>query len=156
MIKINVPGWKTLQLNTIVFDYNGTLAIDGIISQNLKNRLCKLAEKLSIYVITADTFGSALEQLKGIPVKVEILGSSDQVNAKSKFVDSIGASRTVTVGNGANDVGMHVQAALAIGVMGHEGIFKNTFSASDIVVSSPEDAIDLLLKEKRLIATLRQ
>ena len=31
MIEIDIPGYKTLHLEHLVLDYNGTLAVDGVL-----------------------------------------------------------------------------------------------------------------------------
>jgi soluble P-type ATPase len=46
-------------------------------------------------------------------------------------------------------------AAIGIVVMTPEGISTKAWQGADIVVGNPANAIELLLKPKRLIATLR-
>jgi soluble P-type ATPase len=50
---------------------------------------------------------------------------------------------------------MFAASALAIVVVGQEGACVKSLLAADIVVTSPLDAMDLLLRPKRLVATLR-
>jgi len=50
---------------------------------------------------------------------------------------------------------MLAAAALGIGVCGDEGISTEALQSCAIVVRNIHDALDLLLSEKRLIATLR-
>jgi soluble P-type ATPase len=45
---------------------------------------------------------------------------------------------------------------LGIAVLGDEGISASTMKNADIVVKNISDALDLFLKPKRLIATLRE
>lgn len=59
------------------------------------------------------------------------------------------------VGNGANDLEMF-RLAKSICVIGREGAFGKTIANADIVVTRPEDALDLLLNSKRMTATLRR
>lgn len=59
------------------------------------------------------------------------------------------------IGNGYNDMKMFAKAALRIAVLGKEGLYPGLLSLSDVLVSAPEDALDLLLKPDRLRATLR-
>lgn len=59
MISIKIPGFKELHLSFLVLDFNGTLATDGKIIKGVTENLNKLASKLKIHVITADTFGKA-------------------------------------------------------------------------------------------------
>ena len=61
----------------------------------------------------------------------------------------------VTIGNGFNDIQMSDAADLSICVMGKEGCCGALLMHCDIVVTSIDDALDLLLKTGRLRATLR-
>nr|MBN1229125.1 ATPase P [Anaerolineae bacterium] len=62
----------------------------------------------------------------------------------------------VVIGNGGNDAGMLRVAAISIAVLDREGLNTESLQAADIVVTSALDALDLLLKPKRLVATLRR
>ena len=64
-------------------------------------------------------------------------------------------ARTVAFGNGANDALMLRKARLGICVMHGEGASLQALLASDVLVASAEEALDLLLKPARLVATLR-
>ena len=39
---IEIPGYKTLDLDYLVLDYNGTIAVDGLIPPAIKERLLLL------------------------------------------------------------------------------------------------------------------
>ena len=54
---IEIPGYKTLDLDYLVLDYNGTIAVDGLIPPAIKERLLLLGDSFKIYVLTADTHG---------------------------------------------------------------------------------------------------
>ena len=56
---IEIPGYKTLDLDYLVLDYNGTIAVDGLIPPAIKERLLLLGDSFKIYVLTADTHGTA-------------------------------------------------------------------------------------------------
>ena len=51
---IEIPGYKTLDLDYLVLDYNGTIAVDGLIPPAIKERLLLLGDSFKIYVLTAD------------------------------------------------------------------------------------------------------
>ena len=55
MMTIEIPDYKTLELEYLVVDYNGTLAVDGEIRDGVKERLSRLSKDFTIYVLTADT-----------------------------------------------------------------------------------------------------
>lgn len=155
-INIDVPFMEELNIQHIVFDMNGTLAVDGEIPASIKEKLSLLAQKANLYLITADTFGTAAEQVKEIPIKLlkldnVIMGGQQKVS----FVKELGAEHCVTIGNGTNDHSMLKAAKVGIVVIGKEGASVQAFSNANIMVNSGEDAIDLLLHPKRMIATLR-
>lgn len=154
-MKVKIPGYKELDLKYLVLDYNGTIAVDGGIPESVKERLKILAEEFQIYVVTADTHGNARESCKDLPVEIYTFPSSDAAGSKKRIVEELGADHCVCVGNGRNDVWMFRAAELSIAVMDEEGMYGKLAVEADICVRSIEEGMDLLQKEKRLIATLR-
>lgn len=152
---IEIPGYKTLNLQYLVLDYNGTIAIDGTMPDTIKLRLRTLAESLEIYILTADTHGTAEENCRGLPLHIHTFPSSYTMEEKLKVIESLGAEHCATIGNGRNDTKMLQAGALAIAVMDQEGMYGKLASDADICVHAMEDALDLLCHPKRLIATLR-
>lgn len=152
MLRIDIPQRGILELQHAVFDVNGTLAVDGIASQEVVARLKQLSELLSIHILTAGTHGNLpqLEQTLGFPLQT--IGKGDE---KMRYVQQLGPANVIAFGNGNNDVGMLRLAAIGVAVMTQEGIAIRALQGADIVVRSPLDALDLVLKPKRLIATLR-
>ncbi|MEG6616661.1 ATPase P [Peptococcaceae bacterium 1198_IL3148] len=155
MINVAVPGVGSLCLKHLVLDYNGTIAFDGNLCQGVEAALNLLAEKIKVYIITADTFGTVAEMCKDIDGEVTVLTSANGTEEKGRFVESLGAAGVVAIGNGANDSLMLKKAALGIVVMGNEGAAVKTIIQADIVVQDINDALGLLLNTQRLIATLR-
>ncbi|HEY9123524.1 MAG TPA: hypothetical protein VIO15_04235 [Bacteroidales bacterium] len=156
MIAIDIPGYKKIELAHLVLDYNGTLAIDGKLIDGVKQLIGQIGSKLNIYVLTADTFGSAKGQLSGLNCSIEILGLSMQDIQKEKYIISLGAENVVAIGNGANDALMLKSSALSIAVIQKEGASAKSIMEADIVCFSIVDALELLLNPKRIIATLRR
>jgi soluble P-type ATPase len=154
VIHIEIPGRGVLELDHLVLDLNGTLATDGLVPPPVGERLRALSASLACHIVTADTFGTA-ESLVGLEVDVVRLPPGDQVAAKADFVRALASDGTVAVGNGANDTAMLREAALGILVIGREGAAVRSLLAADLVVTSVEDALDLLTSPKRLIASLR-
>ena len=155
MIEVKVPGYKTLELNHMVLDYNGTLSCDGEVIQGVKKRLSTLSEQLSVHVITADTFGKVESRLKDVPCEITVLPLENQDVAKIEYIKQLGADRTVCIGNGRNDRLMLKAAALGIAVVLEEGAAMETVMDADVVFTSINSALDLLSNPLRLIATLR-
>jgi soluble P-type ATPase len=154
MIVVDIPGWGRAEMEHLVLDLNGTLAVDGVIPGGVTARIQELAASLQVHVLTADTFGSAAGYA-GEGLQVRVLEPGDQVEAKARFVRALGATRTAAIGNGMNDEGMLREAALGIVVLGREGAAARAILAADVVVPSVEDGLDLLRFPRRLVASLR-
>ena len=86
MLEIAIPGGEILRLEHLVADFNGTMACDGVLLPGARDALCRVAEKLAIHIVTADTFGKAREALSGIPCKLAILPEGGQDSAKLRYV----------------------------------------------------------------------
>ncbi len=155
MITVDIPGYRPMQLAHLVMDYNGTLAVDGEIEPGVAQALKTLASKLSIHVVTADTFGLAADRLAGCPVQLSVLPPGDQDVAKRNYVDDLGAEKTVAIGNGRNDRLMLKHAGLGIAVILDEGAAFETLAAADVVCRGILPALNLLTHPLRLKATLR-
>jgi len=155
MLEIDIPGYKKLQLESLVLDYNGTLACDGTLLDGVRERLETLANTLKIYVLTADTFGRAREGLHRIPCELKVLPPGEQDIAKLDFIKGLGRETTVCIGNGRNDRLMVKEAALGIVVVQEEGAAVETILAADVVCLNIHAALELLISPLRLVATLR-
>lgn len=156
MLEINIPGHKTLQLHHLVADYNGTLACDGKLLPDSPSLIPKVAQTLKVHVITADTFGNVERELSGLPVKLVILQPGQQDKQKAEYIRQLGAESCICIGNGRNDLLMLEQAALGIGVIQEEGAYAATMAASDVLCTSIQSALRLLLNPNRLVATSRR
>lgn len=155
MLTVVVPGSTTLQLEHLVLDFNGTMACDGVLLEGVPSLLNALSKHLRVHVLTADTFARAAEALAGLPCAVTILEASGQAQAKLDFIQRLGASLTVCIGNGRNDRLMLGAAALGIGVVQAEGASVEALNAAKVVALRIHDALQLLLNPLRLAATLR-
>ena len=155
MIRLNIPGNADAAIKNVVFDMNGTLAEDGVIKNSVKQLLIELSKNADIYIITSDTFGSAADSVKDLNVKLYIIDGENSAEKKKDIVYKLGYSETVVIGNGYNDYAMFKQGFIGIGIMGLEGLSLKAALHCDIIIGNIEDAINLLLNPKRLIATLR-
>jgi len=155
MRTIDIPGFKTIELEHLVLDYNGTLALDGEILEGVRDRLEQLSRSLKIHVLTADTFGHARSRLEGLDCLFHLIGKGDQAGAKAEYVRKIGAENVVSIGNGRNDALMLEKSALGIGLIQGEGGAVSALNSGDIICKDVNDALDLLLFPLRLKATLR-
>jgi soluble P-type ATPase len=148
---ISIPNYKNINAKTVVFDLNGTLAVDGKVDEEIKELLNELNKKYDIVVLTADTFGTIKKEFEGYNIVIEIIKNTEEkMNKAKEYAPYIG------VGNGNNDIDMLKNAELGITIIGKEGCSVKTLLSADIVVNNITDAINLLLNEKRMIATLRK
>ena len=154
MLKIKIPGREEMSLSHLILDYNGTIAEDGEIIEGIRPRLAELEKDLAIYVITADTHGTAAKKCEGLPLQVLTFPTTEVGKIKAEEAKKM-TGGVITIGNGYNDIQMSDVADLSICVMGKEGCCGALLAHTDVVVTSIEDALDLLLKSGRLRATLR-
>lgn len=155
MLHIDIPGSKGLNIEYLVLDYNGTIAVNGDILPGVKERINLLSKNLTIYVLTADTFGTARKACEDLKVNFvtlkEILGTKE----KEEFVTNLGYENVASIGNGMNDHLMLKKSALGIAIIQNEGAAIKTILSADIAINSITDALDLFVYPTRLKATLR-
>jgi len=155
MINIDIPGQGTINTEHLVLDYNGTLAIDGKLIPRVKDILNILSKKIKIHVLTADTFGSSVKELTGINCSLHILSYTSQDAQKKQYITDLGKNKVIAIGNGKNDALMLKEAVIGIAVIQKEGTSVKSLQNADIICKSIIDALNLLEKEKRITATLR-
>jgi P-type E1-E2 ATPase len=156
LIEIGIPGWGSMEIENLVLDLNGTIATDGKIPSEVKEKINSLSDKMKIYILTADTQETASEEISNMGVELLKISEEDSAEVKLKVVESLDPTRTVAIGNGNNDRLILKEAALGIAVLGDEGISASAMKNADVIVKNISDALDLFLKPKRLIATLRE
>ncbi len=155
MFELDIPGFGPVRLKHLVSDFTGTLSVDGRLIEGVRERINKISEFLKVHILTADTFGKAREELKGINCEVHILHGEDHDVQKEEYVRRLGPEGVVAIGNGNNDRRMLKVARVGIAVCLLEGCSRDSLTSGDILVHTPVDALDLLLNPKRLKATLR-
>jgi soluble P-type ATPase len=156
VIRIAVPGRGSHTIEHLILDLNGTISVDGRIVRGVKEKLRGLSEELEITVVTADTNRNAESLLAGLPVRIHMIRENQENEQKLAVVLEKGKGNTVSIGNGCNDVSMLRESVIGICVVGKEGASPEALMASDVVVPTINDALDLLLKPQRLRATLRR
>ena len=158
-ISIDIPGFGLRQVCAIVTDYTGTLSRGGRLVPGVKERLFKLAESMVIHVITADTFGFAQEELKGVPLTHHRLEGEDHDIQKRQYGQKLGLQHCAVFGNGNNDR-LLLKAAkelggLAIVVDYGEGCVTDALLNTHLFIMGAVNALELLIEPKGCIATLR-
>ena len=155
-VRIDIPGWGNIDIENIVIDLNGTIATDGRIAPEVKQKINSLSELAKVYILTADTQGTANEEILGMNAELIKIPEEDSKQGKFDFLKTLNLEMTVVVGNGSNDQLILKEAALGIAVLGDEGVSVSAIKSADVVVKNIQNALDLVLKPKRLIATLRE
>ncbi len=156
MIELNIPGKGILQLEHLVSDVNGTLALDGQLPEGLSRLVRNLRDRLTIHLLTADTHGkqSIIDQQLGLQaVRIQ---PGDEARQKADYVRRLGAERVVAMGQGANDALMLREAALGICILSREGVALETLQEADLLVPDVFAALELLDKPLRIVASLRR
>ncbi len=152
---VKIPGKESFEIKNVVFDYNGTVAIDGKLIAGISDIINELSNSFNFYVITADTYGTVKKELENINCEVIVIPNSQQDICKLEFVKELGLQYTLSVGNGRNDKLMLKETVLGIAILQDEGLCTETLLNSDILVKSIFDVFGFLKDSNRLIATLR-
>lgn len=156
LLSVEVPGVGLLELEYLLLDLNGTVAVDGDILPGVIEAVRGLASVLTPVLLTADTNGTASQTAALLACELRVIKGGRETDGKLDLVDELGADRVVAIGNGENDSYMLRDAALGIAVVGPEGAAFSAVKEADVVVTSIETALGLLCEPKRLIATLRR
>ncbi len=155
-MEIRIPGKANIEIEHLLLDFNGTIARDGKMIGSVKERVEAVCNSgIKVYVVTADTHGTARDQCADMPIEVMIFDNSNAAANKRKIAEELGAQRCICFGNGFNDTELFEACALSVIVMGDEGCSSKALIKSDIVCKNIDDAFNLILKPNRIIATLR-
>lgn len=156
MISLTIPGRGVYELEHLVMDVNGTIAVDGQLVEGLAKKIGSLRDRLTVHLLTADTHGkqSVIDQQLGLTaIRIAQGGEAHQ---KAEYVNELGREKVVAIGQGANDAEMLQLAGLGICVMSVEGTAKETLLAADLIAPDIIHALDLLEKPLRIVASLRK
>ena len=156
MIKFTIPGQGNYEIEHLVMDVNGTLAIDGQLMEGVPGKIKTLRTQLTIHLLTADTHGkqAAIDQQLGLTA-VRIMPGEEPLQ-KANYVLSLGSEKVIAIGQGANDAEMLKIARLSICVMSVEGVAKDTLLAADLIAPDILSALELFEKPLRIVASLRK
>lgn len=156
MIELKIPGRGFIQLEHLVTDVNGTLAIDGQLIDGVRKSLLSLGDRLQIHILTADTHGrqATIDQWLGMTA-IRIQPGSES-ESKAAYVRELGPDSVAAIGQGANDAGMMEIAAIGICVLSAEGAAVETLNAADLVVPDIISALNLFERPLRIVASMRR
>lgn len=152
-LTLDIPGMARLELDVLLLDVNGTLTDRGELIEGVPERIAALRATFAVHLLSADTYGTLNEVAQVLEVQHRRAATARD---KAVVLESLGAARSVVVGNGANDADVLAAAALGIAVIGPEGASTRALSAADLVCRSITEALDLLADPRALTATLRR
>jgi P-type E1-E2 ATPase len=155
MIELNIPGRGMLQLEHLVCDVNGTLALDGQLLDGIPRLLTNLRDRLQLHLITADTHRRQFIMDHQLGLQATLLKPGDEVRQKAEFVLQLGAEHVAAIGQGANDAGMLQEAALGVCILSPEGTAPQALLAADLLAANIFDALSLFENPLRIVASLR-
>ena len=156
MLCFDIPGQPRITLEHLVLDYNGTLALDGALLPGVGQVVKELADRLSVHVLTADTFGEVSGELQGLPLTLSVIPPGMQDKHKKNYVEVLGAELCACIGNGRNDCLMLECAAVGIAVVQQECACAAAVRCADIIAPDILSALALLQNPLRMAATLRR
>ena len=150
----NIPQGESFEINTIVLDLNGTLTVNGILSEETKQLIIKLKElEYKIVLISGDIRGNA----KTIADELEIELLLGKTSAKKALqMKNLSKETTAAIGNARIDIGTFKNAKLSIATLQAEGIHTEILKYIDIIVPNINDALNLFINKKSLEGTLRE
>jgi len=153
---INVPETGKYEIENIVFDYNGTIAINGEIISGVLEKIVKLTELFNVTIITADTFNTVRKAFKGTNVNIHVIDNENGTIQKKEFIKNIGSNKTIALGNGRNDQLMLKEAIISIAILNDEGVSLKALNNADFLLKDINHFFEMIEEPKKLIAILRK
>ena len=93
MIELNIPGRGNYQLEHLVCDVNGTLAVDGQLFDGLVRQLTDLRDRLELHLLTADTHGRQDIIDKQLNIQAVRVVPGKEAEQKAAYVERLGADK---------------------------------------------------------------
>ena len=155
MIEINLPGRGRIQIEHLVCDVNGTLAVDGQLIDGVARAIRSLRDRLEVHLLTADTHGRQELIDRQLSLTAVRINSGGEAAQKGRYVRDLGADRVFAIGQGANDAEMLQSAAIGVCILSAEGTALPALLAADLVAPDIITAFELIEKPLRLVASLR-
>ena len=127
MIIIEIPGREPLRIDHVVLDYNGTVAVDGLLLKGAGERISRLREHVKVHVLT--------RQCEPLGVEVRTFPREGAAGCKEEIVRGLEGG-VACLGNGFNDIQMFDAARLSIAVLEREGMCAALLGHAAVVVRS--------------------
>lgn len=154
MIPIERPGLNPLEIEFILLDFEGTLAIDRRVHPKAKDKINLLSKRANLYVLTTQKKELIEERLRKAKAEIIYLAEGDSSRRKLELLRQLGPTRCAAIGNGIDDSALMQEAGVGICVIGKEGSAGGAIKNADLVFTDILEALDFLLKPLRQKATL--
>lgn len=143
-----------LEINTIIIDLNGTLAVNGKVATDVKERINSLQNDygFQIVLLSGDQRGNGSQIAEELGIKFHKAKSQAE---KEQICLEYDCDKLAAIGNARIDIGTFKQAKLAIATLQGEGIHTAIIPHIDIIVPSIANALDLFLDPDTLKATMK-
>lgn len=151
-LRREIPGIGSFEFEHLLLDLNGTATRWAELEDGVVDGLRAISEQLTVHLLSADTYGTLASLSESIGVRSRVVANGEE---KRAAVVELGADVTIAGGNGANDAAMLAAARLGIAVLGGEGLSAAALRNADVLCGSMMEALELLLSENGLAATLR-
>lgn len=149
-----VPGVGEIEINTIVLDLNGTLAVKGSIVEGAKERIAKLKKMgFKVLLFTGDQRGNAADLCKDLGIEFSKASSKEE---KENLIKQLDLETTAAIGNARIDIGKFRNAKLSIATLQAEGIHTEILKYADVLVPNINDALDFFIYSDIFAATMRK
>jgi P-type E1-E2 ATPase len=142
----------TFEFEHLLLDLNGTTSRWGRIDDGVAERLRSTSPQLTVHLLSADTYGTLAETAESLGLSWRVVANGED---KRAAIVELGAERSIAIGNGVNDAAMLAAARVGIAVLGGEGLSAAALRDADVLCGSMTEALDLLLHDSGLAATLR-
>ena len=155
MLLYEIPGRDNIKIENIVFDYNGTIAVNGKLVDGIPELLNIISDHVNIYIVTADTYGTVRKECENINADILTFPKENAGESKKEIVEKLGCKKTICVGNGFNDIPMFEICVLGIAIIEGEGASGKLLTKADIVSRNIIECLNIILNKDMIKATLR-
>ena len=151
-LSFEIPGGEHFDVEHLLLDVNGTLTDRGSLLPGVSRKIARLGRSCVVHLLSADTFGTLDHLAQRLGVEGKRISSGSE---KRDLAEGLGGNRCAAIGNGRNDAEMLAEVRFGIAVLGPEGLNRAALGAADVICSSIQSALDLLLDPEAMAATLR-
>lgn len=152
-MRVEIPGCDAFDIETVILDLNGTIAVDGKLIEGVAERIQELRKLYRLVLFTGDTQGNAGAIAQQLQLEVRVTKNALEKAAQAQTLEP---EKCATIGNGRIDLELFKTVRLRLAVIEKEGLNAALLGHADVFFTSILDALDFLLLKNRQIATFRR